>query len=597
MATTVNSITNLDFDQVKTDLKTYLKGQNQFKDYDFEGSNMSVLLDILAYNTYQNNFYTNMAISEMFLDSSQLRDSVISHAKSLNYLPRSFTSSVAKIAVRLTVAAPYPASITIPAKTKFIARCGNRTFTFYNIDAVSIPNVNNTFVYNNLEVYEGSYITEAYSVTNANTQRFVISNKNVDTGSIRVIVKETATDPVGVTYMPKSNIFGVGSTDNVFYTQPYFDDKYEIGFGQNIFGKAPANGNIVLIEYRTTVGAEANGITSMVPSDTISGYQAIVTLNTTSSGGSDLESVESIKYFAPKSIQIQDRAITKSDYEILLKNKFPEIQAALAYGGEEKDPPQYGRVIVAVDTNNAYGISSNDKNKYYNYLKDRTALGIEPIIEAAQFMYLYVTSNIYYNINVTDLSPTAIKDLAANAISTYSTNNLSDFKKTFRYSNFTSVIDNSDTSILSNDTSVQAILTINPTLNVNNTFTLEFRNKLIIDHPLTVGELISTHKPAIKSSTFTYAGKSTAFIQDDGLGKLQILQTTTGGFIYLNRDIGSVDYTTGKVILKNFNISAYEGADIRIYARTLMSDIAPPNNRIITIRPKDVLITVYGVAG
>ena len=194
MATTVNSITNLDFDQVKTDLKTYLKGQNQFKDYDFEGSNMSVLLDILAYNTYQNNFYTNMAISEMFLDSSQLRDSVISHAKSLNYLPRSFTSSVAKIAVRLTVAAPYPATITIPAKTKFIARCGNRTFTFYNTDAVSIPNIDNTFVYNNLDVYEGSYVTEAYSVTDANTQRFVISNKNVDTSSIRVTVKETSTD-------------------------------------------------------------------------------------------------------------------------------------------------------------------------------------------------------------------------------------------------------------------------------------------------------------------------------------------------------------------------------------------------------------------
>jgi hypothetical protein len=211
MATTVNSITNLDFDQVKADLKTYLKGQNQFKDYDFEGSNMSVLLDILAYNTYQNNFYANMAVSEMFLDSAQLRDSVISHAKSLNYLPRSYTSSIAKINVRLTVSAPYPATITIPAKTKFIARCGNKTYTFYSTDAVSIPNINNSFVYNNLEVYEGSYITEAYAVTDANTQRFVISNKNVDTSSIRVTVKATSTDPTGITYMPKSNIFGVGS--------------------------------------------------------------------------------------------------------------------------------------------------------------------------------------------------------------------------------------------------------------------------------------------------------------------------------------------------------------------------------------------------
>jgi hypothetical protein len=317
----------------------------------------------------------------------------------------------------------------------------------------------------------------------------------------------------------------------------------------------------------------------------------------TSSGGSDLETVESIKYFAPKSIQIQDRAITKSDYEIILKNKFPEIQAALAYGGEEKIPPQYGRVIVAVDTNNAYGLSSNDKNRYYNYLKDRTALGIEPIIEAAQFMYLYVTSNIYYNINTTDLSPSAIKDLVANGISTYSTNNLSDFKKPFRYSNFISSIDNSDTSILSNDTSVQAIIAINPTLNVNNTYSLEFKNQLIIDHPLTPTELVSTHKPAIKSSTFTYRGKASAFIQDDGEGKLQILRTTSSGFVYLNRDIGTVDYTTGNVIIKSLNVSAYQGADLKLYARTLLSDITPPNNRIITIRPEDVLITVYGVAG
>lgn len=597
MATTVNSITNLDFDQVKADLKTYLKGQNQFKDYDFEGSNMSVLLDILAYNTYQNNFYTNMAISEMFLDSAQLRDSVISHAKSLNYLPRSYTSSIAKIAVRLAVSAPYPTTLTIPAKTKFIARCGNKTFTFYNTTAVSIPNVNNSFVYNNLEVYEGSYVTEAYTVVDANTQRFVISNKNVDTSSIRVFVRETSSDITQVLYMPKSNIFGVGATDNVFYIQPYFDDKYEITFGRNTFGNNPTPGNVILIEYRTTVGSEANGITSMAPSGPISGYTATVTLNTTSTGGSDVETTESIKYFAPKSIQIQDRAITKSDYEIILKNKFPEIQTALAYGGEERNPPQYGRVIIAVDTNNAYGLSSNDKTRYYNYLKDRSALGIEPIIESAEFMYIYVASNVYYNINATDISPVAIKDIITNAISTYSTNNLSDFKKPFRYSNFTAAIDNSDSSILSNDTSIQAILAVNPTLNINNTYSLEFKNKLIVDHPLTTGELVSTHKPAIKSSTFTYLGKDSAFIQDDGAGKLQILQTTTSGFIYLNSDIGSVDYTTGSVILKSLNISAYEGADLRIYARTLLSDIAPPNNRIITIRPEDVLITVYGVAG
>lgn len=597
MATTVNSITKLDFDDIRADLKTYLSGQSQFKDYNFEGSNMAVLLDVLAYNTYQNNFYTNMAISEMFLDSAQLRDSVISHAKTLNYLPRSASSAVARINVKLSVTSPYPSYVVIPAKTKFIAQCGNQSFTFYNPDAVIVNNVNNNFTYSNLDVYEGSYVTEAYSVTGNASQRFIISNKNIDTSSIRVTVKETASDVNGTVYMPKTNIFDVKATDEVFYIQPYFDDQYEITFGLNKFGKSPTVGNVVLIEYRVTIGAEANGITSIKSASTISGYQSVVTLVSSSSGGSDQEDIESIKYFAPKSIQVQDRAVSKTDYEILLKNKFPEIQAVAVYGGEEKDPPQYGRVIVAVDVNNAFGLSNNTKTKYYNYLKDRAALGIEPIIEAAKFMYLYVTSNVYYNVNKTDLSPAAVKDLVSNAIDNYSTNNLSDFKKTFRYSNFVSSIDATDTSILSNDTNVLAVYTINPTLNVNNNYTLEFKNALINDHPLTSGEQINQHQPAIKSSVFTYNGNSAAFIQDNGSGILQILSTTTTGFVYLNSNVGTVDYTTGKVILKNIKVSAYSGSDIRIYARTANKDITPPGNRIITIRPEDVVINAYGVAG
>lgn len=595
MATTVNSITKLDFDEIKADLKTYLKAQDRFKDYDFEGSNMSVLLDVLAYNAYQNNFYTNMAISEMFLDSAQLRDSVISHAKSLNYLPQSKSSSMAKINVTLTVPAPYPPYVVIPAKTKFSAKCGNNLYSFYNTDAVIINNVNNRFVYNNLPVYEGTYVTEAYTVTSNTTQRYVLSNNNADISSIRVTVKDTASDASGTLYLPKVSIIDVKATDPVYYVQPYFDDKYEVTFGQNVYGKSPVSGNVVLIEYRVTKGAEANGITSITAASTISGYAASVSLVSSSSGGTEAEDIESIKYFAPKSIQVQDRAVSKSDYEILLKNKFPEIQAVAVYGGEEKSPPQYGKVIVAVDTDNAYGVSVADKTKYYNYLKDRAALGIEPVIEAAKFMYLYVSSAVYYDINSTDYSPAAIKIMVADAISAYSTNNLSDFKKTFRYSNFVSAIDGIDSSIVSNDTYVLAAYAINPTLNVNNNYSLQFKNKLITDHPLTAGEVITTHQPAIKSSTFTYAGDSSAFIQDDGYGILKIISSTSNSFVYLNSNIGTVDYETGTVIIRNLNVSDYTGSDIRIYARTYIKDITPPSDRIITIRPGDVEINVYGV--
>jgi len=213
-------------------------------------------------------------------------------------------------------------------------------------------------------------------------------------------------------------------------------------------------------------------------------------------------------------------------------------------------------------------------------------------------MYLYVSSDVYYNINTTTLSPTAIKDLVTTAISSYSTNNLSDFKKTFRYSNFISTIDNADSSIISNDTNVLEVLVINPTLNTNVTYALNFNNVLITDHPITAGEQVASHKPAIKSSPFTYIGNSAAFLQDNGQGILHILAaTSSGGFVYLSKDAGTVDYVNGTATIKNLNISAYEGSDIRLYGRTAAKDISSSANRILTIRPSDVTVNVYGVAG
>jgi len=590
----MTSVTELDFNDIKTSLKNYLKNQNRFLDYDFEGSNINILLDILAYNTYQNNFYTNMAMSEMFLDSAQLRDSVISHAKELNYTPRSKTSARAKVNLALTVAAPYPATVTIPAKTKFIARCGNRTFAFYNETAEIITPTNNRFEFFGLDIYEGRYITEAFQVTGNDGQRYILSNADVDTDSIKVTVKQTSTDTTSVEYIYKQNIFGVTDTDPVFYIQPAADDKYEITFGLNRFGLAPSTGNVIIVEYRITAGTEANGVTSFAAESPISGYATAVTLNAKSSGASDAEDIESIRYFAPKSIQVQDRAVTESDYEILLKNRFPEIQAVSVYGGEEATPPQYGRVIIAVDVQNASGVSENDKTKYYNYLKDRTPIGIEPIIVSPEFMYLDVNTQVNYNISITDQSPPQIRTKVLNSIVNYSNQNLSDFKKTFRGSKFAYAIDNSDPSIVSNETEILAIIPLNPILNVNNSYDFSFRNKLIIDHKLTDDELISSHKSAIKSSTFTYNG-SNAFIIDNGLGVLQIIRTTSSGFVYLNRNIGSVNYDTGRVIITNLNLSAYGGSELKIYARTDIQDITAPKTRIITIREEDIRLNVVGV--
>lgn len=590
----ITNVTELDFDAIKASLKTHLKSQARFKDYDFEGSNMSVLLDVLAYNTYQNNFYANMAFSEMFLDSAQLKDSVISHAKELNYLPRSRVSSNAKINLAFTVSNPQPSSITIPAKTKFIARCGNQTFNFYNATAQVVYPVNAQFNFYGLDIYEGTYVTEAYEVTNAATQRFVLSNTNIDINSIKVTVKNTVTDTASTEYIYKTNIFGVTNTDHVYYVQPAFDDKYEITFGKDRFGKSPINGNVVIIEYRVTAGSEANGITSFAPASTIDGYQATVTLNEKSANGSDAEDIESIRFFAPKAAQVQDRAVTESDYEVLLKTRFPEIQATSVYGGEEVTPPQYGRVIIAVDVENATGVSENNKTAYYNYLKDRCPIGIEPIIVSPEFMYISINSTVYYNTKITSQSTAAIRASVIDSILNYSDTNLSNFKKTFRHSKLSAAMDDADVSIISNNTEALAIIPLNPTVNVNNNFSFTFNNPLVVDHPLDIGEAVTTHNFAIKSSSFTYGG-SNAFIVDNGSGILQIIRTTSSGFVYLNRNIGTVNYDTGAIVIRNLNVSAYPGSEIKMYGRTRMKDITSPKNRIVTIREEDINVTVVGL--
>ena len=313
-----------------------------------------------------------------------------------------------------------------------------------------------------------------------------------------------------------------------------------------------------------------------------------------SEGGADRESIESIRFFAPKSIQVQDRAVTESDYEIILKNEFPEIQAISVYGGEELTPPRYGRVVVAVDVQNAEGVSENNKNAYYTYLKERCPIGIEPIVVSPEFMYLNVNTNVYYNTKRTNASETDVRAVVKSAILAYSDNNLSDFRKTFRFSKLGYDIDASNANILSNDTEVLAIIPINPVLDVTASYTLNFKNSLIIDHPLTAGESLTTHEAAIKSSQFTYQG-NTVFIQDNGLGVLQIIKSTGTGFVYLNRNIGSVNYTTGRVVITNLNVSAYTGSEIKIYGRTLAKDITAPKDRIITIREQDINIAVHGV--
>ena len=585
--------TQLDFDQIKQNLKAYLSAQDRFKDYNFEGSNISVLLDLMAYNTFQNNYYTNMAFSEMFLDSAQLRESAISHAKELNYLPQSRHSSQAKINLSIN-AFDNPVAVTVPRGTKFRAICGTKTFTFVTDTSYTVYPVNGNYTIAGLDVYEGKYVKEYYNVTGDIRQEFVVNSKNVDTNSIRVKVRDnTDVDSSVGEFVVSGGLYGVETTDNVFYVEPHFDEKYKITFGQDVFGTQPVVGNVVEIEYRVTVADEANGATGIQIIGQVDGYDASVTSSIASEGGSERETLESIKFFAPKAAQIQDRAINQRDYEILLKNRFSEITAVSVYGGEELEPPKYGRVVVSADVKSTSALTATATARYLEYLNEISPLSIEPIFVNPEYMYIGIDTTVYYNTKTTELSATDIKNQILDEIANFSVNELSDFNKTFRYSHLTRIIDAANVNIVSNDTDTTAIISVMPTLDTSFTKELNFKNALVIDHPLTEGEDISTHVPAIRTSTFTYQGQR-AYIQDNGLGILQIIQSGVSNFIYLNKNVGTVNYATGKININGLIVSDYAGIELKIFARTQKKDIVSPKDRVVKIRPQDVTIRVIG---
>lgn len=379
MANTSIDLVGLDFTTIKSNLKTYLKNNSAFKDVDFEGSNINVLIDLLSYNTYLNSFYTNMVASEMFLDSAQLRDSVVSHAKSLNYTPRSFVSSKADIQLNITPSTTV-SNIVVPKGTSFTSRVGSNTYTF-STDSNLILNssVGGTFSAN-VELYEGFYVTDTFVFNYSNTsQRFILSNPTIDTTSLSVTVIEDNGDST-LSFSKAENLVGITSTSKTYFLQAAENQQYEIVFGNNVFGRKPKDGSVVIAEYRNCSGELSNGASLFRNDGNIDGHSnvSIVTINN-SSGGSVSEDIESIRFNASRNFQIQSRAVTSTDYESILKSNFPEIESISAYGGEELIPPKFGKVYIAVDIQNADGVPLNRIRAYSQFLKDKTPLSIDTV--------------------------------------------------------------------------------------------------------------------------------------------------------------------------------------------------------------------------
>ena len=620
MANSSIVLTQLDFDSYKDSLKTFLRSQDRFKDYDFDGSNLSVLLDVLSYNTYQNAFYLNMISNEMFLDSAKLRDSVISHAKELNYLPRSFRSSSAVIKLVITSADTSKRSIVIPKGTSFTSRVDDFTYNFSTTENYVITNrtpSGSNFVYESeaIRVFEGNYLSDTYTVNYDRPLIYKISNKRVDLESLLVTVFEDNGTTVQ-TYKRATSLFGHDENSKVFFLQPGIGDAYEVVFGDGVVGRKPKNNSACIIEYRTCNGELPNGAFRFINTARIDNEpNVVIETITAATDGAVAEDLTSIKFNAPRAFTTQERAVTSEDYENLLKANFPEINAVVAYGGEDASPPQFGRIFLSIDLQEVDGLPKIKEAEYRRFLRSRSSVAIEPLFVSPDYTYLYVNTNIKYNINLTGLNPEDIRTNVIDSILNHASVNLNNFGRTLRYSRFVRDIDAAETSIISNETQVELVKYLTPVLSTTVTssqnatsgslvsiatsgvvssgqnVTIDFKNPLKNDVPSKGAEHTIGDIHVVSSSTFTYNGISNCRLEDDGDGVMRIVAVSgTQHRTILN--IGSVDYDAGIIRINNFNITNYAGTSLKIYAKPRTLDITSSQNVILNILENDVDVTI-----
>jgi hypothetical protein len=599
MANNSLNLSSLDFDTLKSNFKEYMKSQSVFKDYNFDGSNISVLLDVMAYNSYLNSFYLNMVASEMFLDSAQKYESVVSHAKELNYAPRSAHASVANIS--FTIATSGIANkLTIPKGTRFFGFNSNGSYSFVTDQTTSYVSSNSEFVVDNLQINEGTYFQDSFIVDyDIETQRFLLANKNVDTTSITVIVTEAG---VGNTeFVKKDTLFGLDNTSEIYFLQGAESNKYEIVFGDGLFGRKPLNGSTVTVSYIVTNGSEGNGVDNFTLSDDLAATNggqitaSDITVISPSISGANQESIESVRFSAPRYFATQQRAVSSDDYAALVETKFGgQVDDVVIYGGQELEPKLYGRVIVSVKPSGSTVAPEYLKNEITNYLQDYIALPNRVKISDPDYFYIKINSEVQYNIRSGSKSLSEVSSVVLNAITTFSNDNLEKFGNDFRYSRLVTAIDNSDTYVTSNDTKVYLIKKIAPKLNYATSFDISFNNRAeqegIYDGVAYPDERVLT------SSSFNYIDNdnvvwSICFMEDDSLGNIIIYSYINNKKYIINHNIGTIDYLTGRVIITNLKVSEYVN-NISLYLTTLNRDIISSKNMILIIDPNDVIINV-----
>ena len=566
-------IANLDFADIKTALKDYMRAQSDFTDYDFEGSAISQILDVMAYNTYYTAFNTNMVVNEMFLDSATLRDNVVSLAKQIGYKPRSATAPTAHVNLTATYSGggAAPDTLVLREGTGVTTNFDDVLYQYVTIDDEEVPVVNGIATWTDLKLYEGTLLTQSTVVNTANpNQKFILNNQNIDTSSIRIKVYEQRNSSNFVTYKPVENILNLDGTSEVFFVEEIEDENYEIFFGDGIFGKKLENGNFVEISYLTTTGSSSNGAKSFTFSGIITEkstgnaipYTTTLATSKKSEGGATIESVSSIKSSASKAYAAQDRAVTASDYQSIIRKIYPSVSDIITFGGEEDNPPEFGKVKVSIKPQNAIALSSSAKADIAKKLKNYTIASITPVIVDPSILYIELDSTISYKGSSTTLTKAEIQTKATTAVEEYIAQSTTEkFNGKFRHSKFASVIDGSDQSISSNITNVTLRKDFYPTLNSTFYYELCYLNEFKDSCDASV--LKSTGFIVSEYPTFT------VYLEDDTKGKIDLyrLNSLTGEKIYLVKGVGDINYKHGEIKLYNLTIIKGSFADNKIELR------------------------------
>ena len=596
MASNKLEVSDFDFDNIKSNLKTFLQSQTEFSDYNFEGSGFAVLLDILAYNTHYLGFNANMLANEMYLDSADIRKNIVSLAKMLNYTPSSVRAPVTNLNIPVNDATG--SSLTLTKGTAFITSVLGTTYQYLTNEDYTISPVNGVYNFSSVNVYEGTLVTYRYIVDkNDVDQKFIINSLNADTTTLKVSVQNSSTDTITNIYSLAGGYNGVSNTSNVYFLQEGEDGKFEVYFGDGVVGTSLSDGNIIILEYIVTNKDQSNGASSFTLSTTIGGFSDVsIITNSASQGGTEAESKESIRFNAPLNYSAQNRAVTTTDYETIVKSIYPNALSVSAWGGENDETPVYGVVKIAIKAKSGSTLTNSTKSNIVTSLKPYNVASVRPVIVDPQVTSVLITSNVKYDSRLTTKTADTLKSDVINQLTNYNTNTLQKFDGIFRYSKVVGLIDNTDTSIVSNITTIKIRKNFTPTLNSSTKYDIYFRNSLY--NP--VSGYNSSQGGILESTGFKINGDTTNiyYLNDDGSGNVRSYKLVNGVKTYVNNSQGIINYSTGQITLSSLNISNVENirnqtsTAIELTVKTNSNDIVPVRDQIIEIDIENSYITV-----